>query len=264
MGTTVIDWLDWLKVARREDTVKTRQYWIERFRKEHQHVFESPLDVPTGQIVRWLTNPSWEPQTRRSVAATIRGFYNWIELMDEDIKNPTTKLPSIRVPRGITTPAPHEVISRALSRFDDPELQRLVALGIYSGLRRMEITTLYTSNIWGSRLKIVGKGGRERLIPIHDGLAPHLFEVKSGWFFPRRYTGHRHHDFIGRRIRTALGKPWHTHSLRHRFATDLYTATKDIRAVQQLLGHSSISTTEIYLMLMTDDLDLALQQLPRY
>ena len=88
--------------------------------------------------------------------------------------------------------------------------------------------------------------------------------LPPGWVLLGRPTSQRHNDFIGSSIRTALGKPRHTHSLHHLFATDLYMATKDIRAVQQFLGHASISTTEIYIMLMTDDLDNALQKLTLY
>lgn len=257
-------WLEWLQIARREGTITTRKYWITRFHREHRQTTTTPCEVTTRDLIRWLGNSSWEPQTRRSVAATLRGFYTWLSQNETLETDPSHRIPAIRVPRGIPSPAPRELISRALSRTDDPELQRMVALGTFAGLRRSEITNLHTANLWGSKLKIVGKGGKERIIPIHDQLAPHLAEIESGYFFPGRYTGHRHNDYIGKRIRIALGAPWHTHSLRHRFATDVYQATKDIRAVQQLLGHSSISTTEVYILLLTDDLQIAVNQIPRY
>lgn len=256
-------WLEYLVVSRRDGTVTTRKYWIERFYAEHRTAFSTPEEISTRQIIQWLSNKQWAPQTRRSVAATLRGFYTWLRLNDEAVQNPTENIPAIRVPKGLPAPAPREAIARALSRHDDPELQRMIALGVYAGLRRSEITTLHTSNVWGTRLKIRGKGGKERLIPIHDALMPHLAEIRHGYFFPGRYTGHRHHDYIGKRVRLALGSPWHTHSLRHRFATDIYHATRNLVAVQQLLGHASISTTEIYIMLMTDDLEEAVQLLPR-
>lgn len=258
------DWIEWLQVARREGTVTTRQYWISRFHKEHRKTFLTPKDVTSRALISWLANNTWEPQTRRSVAATLRGFFNWLADHEELETDPSVRIPAIRVPRGIPSPVPRELVSRALSRTEDPELQRMIALGVFAGLRRGEITTLHTANLWGTRLKIKGKGGKERIIPIHDQLAPYLAEIPSGYFFPGRYTGHRHNDFIGKRIRTALGSPWHTHSLRHRFATDVYQATRDIRAVQQLLGHASISTTEVYIMLMTDDLEIAVNHIPKY
>lgn len=258
-------WLEWLSVARSQSTVATRRYWLNRFISEMKPAHEAPLDVQSQTLIRWLGNPGWEPQTRRSVAATIRGYYEWIsaELEDEARKMPTERLPAIRVPKAIPTPVPRELVARALARRDDPELQRMIALGYYAGLRRMEITTLHTANRMGTKLKIKGKGSRERIIPIHEELARHLDPIQSGYYFPGRYTGHRHNDFIGKRVRTALGSPWHTHSLRHRFATDLYAETRDLRAVQMLLGHASIATTEIYILLMDDGLFDAINSLKR-
>jgi integrase/recombinase XerC len=63
-----------------------------------------------------------------------------------------------------------------------------------------------------------------------------------------------HPDYVGKRVKAALGGTWTTHSCRHRFATRAYAGTHDLRAVQLLLGHSKPETTARYVAVAHDDL----------
>lgn len=226
-----------------------------------------PDTVTARVLTKWLANPAWAPQTRRSVAATVRSFYAWYERKVRKTAarleaNPTEAILPIKIPRALPRPVPHEVIARALAH-DDPATRLAVALGAYAGLRRMEITALRAEHRIESSLLIKGKGSKERLVPIHPQLAP-LLTLEAGYYFPGRTTGHCHPSVVQKKVRLALGAPWHTHSLRHAFATTVYKHTHDLRAVQMLLGHASLTTTEIYLLLMTDDLESAVTAIPAY
>ena len=132
----------------------------------------------------------------------------------------------------------------------------MILLATFGGLRRSEIARVHADDIEGDFLLVTGKGGRRRSIPIHPVLAPHLEIIKTrgGWAFPGRFTGHCHPDHVGKNLSRLLGSGWTGHTLRHRFATTAYSGSRDLRAVQELLGHASVTTTQIYTMVTVDQL----------
>jgi integrase len=69
----------------------------------------------------------------------------------------------------------------------------------------------------------------------------------EGWLFPTGFGGHLGADCVGRLVSELMPPGWTMHTLRHRFATRAYRGTRNLRAVQVLLGHASIATTERYL-----------------
>jgi site-specific recombinase XerD len=109
-------------------------------------------------------------------------------------------------------------------------------------------------------LRVIGKGGHERTVPISDELAAELVAVPGPYVFPAvdrwgnvigpHITPHQ----LGKLIAAALPDNWTVHTLRHRFATKAYQATGDIRAVQELLGHASPVTTAIYTQVANESL----------
>jgi len=103
------------------------------------------------------------------------------------------------------------------------------------------------------RLRVVGKGGKTRLVPIHPRLRDALAAV-DGYAFPGRFGGHLSDNNVGVRCRRLLGGGYGAHSGRHRFATKAYASNRDIFAVQQLLGHSKPETTMRYTQLPDDAL----------
>jgi site-specific recombinase XerD len=101
-----------------------------------------------------------------------------------------------------------------------------------------------------------GKGQKQRTVPLSDGLAelircgavghtPGMPE--RGWLFPRwPEGGHLTPQYVGLLVARALPDQWTMHTLRHRFSSRAYRGTRNLRAVQMLLGHASIATTERY------------------
>ena len=85
-----------------------------------------------------------------------------------------------------------------------------------------------------------------RVIPITNALA-HEILAADGFLFPGQIDGHLSAAYVSKLISRALPEGWTAHTLRHRFASRAYVgAGKDIRAVQELLGHASVATTQIY------------------
>ena len=102
-----------------------------------------------------------------------------------------------------------------------------------------------------------GKGGKDRVIPISDDIARHLLALPDGWAFPSPAGGHLTEQHVGKLIANVLPDGWTAHSLRHRFATTAYAGTRDLLAVQELLGHSRPETTRGYVRLPQDALRAA-------
>lgn len=245
-------WLAWLASgSTAPSTLRQRGYTIRAFAREHHLVTATPEDVQD-----YLGRPIRGPQARKSTLATLRSFYSWATVRDLVPADPTRFSRSISVPAGVPKPCPESVLGRALARADD-QTRLMLYLGAYAGLRRNEIATLHARHVTDDGLVITGKGGKTRRVPIHPLLATRL--DLEGWAFPSPINKGRHvsPDYVASRVEAALGDGWTTHSLRHRFATQAYRATRDIRAVQQLLGHSSPTTTARYVLVDEDSLAAA-------
>ncbi len=167
--------------------------------------------------------------------------------------------------RALPRPAPDDAVRAALAAADD-RVRLALYLAVFAGLRRAEIAAVHTRDIEDQALHVHGKGGHERLVPLHPELRAALrAELRrrregvpgtgwgrgpvkpGGWLFPSDVADEHltaHH--LGKLIAAALPDGWTTHTLRHRFATKAYRTGRDLRAVQELLGHAKPETTAIY------------------
>jgi integrase/recombinase XerD len=134
----------------------------------------------------------------------------------------------------------------------------MVKVLLYSGLRVSELLSLSKDSIVKVRgravLRVLGKGGKERFIPLPKELAEELSEYSRNLeekerLFPLSYSGVR---YILRRISRECGVKLHPHKLRHTFATMLVDAGVDIRVIQAFLGHASPSTSARYAKVRDD------------
>lgn len=210
------------------------------------------LVAGSGELEAWLAGHEWKNETARSVRSSLKNFYEWLCVSGRRADNPARGLPLIRETPPNPHPLPEDAYVHALQ--SAPARWRIaIRLAGEAGLRRSEVAQVGAGDIYrdlfGWSLRVHGKGGKERDVPLNDSLA---LEVRLGlhgqaWLFPSPATSvHLTADYIAKRVKQYLPQGWSMHSLRHRFATVAYAHTNDIRAVQELLGHANLNTTQRY------------------
>lgn len=199
-------------------------------------------------------------ETRKSIRAAFRSFYSWAEHAGIIEHSPADALDSIRVPRVMPHLAADDMIQRALLTATAEETA-MILLGRLACLRLTELTTLHMRQRETDILRITGKGDKQRLVPIADDLMPALLTLERingyGFYFPGRWGGSMHPQSVNKIITRVTGT--NPHSLRHAGATAAYRATRNLRAVQELLGHASLATTQRYLHVDLDEIRAAAQ-----
>lgn len=241
-------------------TVALRLYQVNRFARE---IGADPITVTTAVLLTWLSAQSWAPNTRRSYRSSLRAFYAWAVAAGYLEISPAAALPPVRVPRGVPRPAP-EAAYRAALGDADARVRLAVALAGGVGLRRGEIARTRREDVepdpdGGWSLRVAGKGGHVRLVPLPDRLADVIRSRPPGFLFPSSHGGHLTPHHLGKLIARALPGDLTTHTLRHRCGTVAYQATRDLRAVQELLGHAKPETTALYTQVGRETVRAAMQ-----
>ena len=206
-------------------------------------------DVNVEHLELVLANGEWSPAYRRGIRASIRLFFAWSYRHGHIDDDPAAELPSIKQPRAIPRPVSEQDTARALA-YPDDRTALMVALMAQCGLRRGEVATVrggdVISGIHGPLLRVCGKGGHVREVPLPPYLAKSIRDRGEGWLFPGAINGHLSPRRVGELVRDALPPGMTSHQLRHRYGTVTYQRSHDIRAVQILLGHAKLDTTMVY------------------
>lgn len=261
-------YVQWLEAAGRSPG--TIRLWTNYLRSLARQV-DDPFAVNVQTLVAFLARPGWGAESRRSARAALRGFYSWAELVGCIDRNPTTRLPSVPAPRGRPRPTPEAVVAQALVATRSHDRNRLmIMLAAYGGLRAAEIAGVHRTCHEDGHLRVLGKGRRTRMVPLHPALE---FELDCEWrrrdfggfgtgwryqtdrlfLFPGQQPGtHMTPGNVTKILSWALGAGYTGHTLRHRFASKAYEGSRDLRAVQELLGHSRPETTARYTLVPDD------------
>jgi integrase/recombinase XerC len=219
----------------------------------------SPTDVTADTLVAWFgAQTGWKTETRRNYRAAVRGFWRWAYRTKRVPEHLADELPKVRERWGAPRPAPDHAWRAALA-VADARTTLMLRLAGEAGMRRGEVSQVHTRDLLdsggGDQLLVHGKGSKERVVPISDSLAESIRAGAAGhtpgapadgWLFPNRTGGHLQPYHVGELVRRVLPDGWTMHTLRHRFSSRAYRGTRNLRAVQMLLGHSSIATTERY------------------
>ena len=189
------------------------------------------------------------PRTRHAYRSDLSAFFTWAVRRNLTPHNPMLTIDSIRIPKTLPRPVAPELIPGLVAMAPTHELRLMLAFAAYAGLRVAEIAALCVEDIDVSHQMISvrqGKGARDRMVPLHPVLMSLLAGrmPKSGRLFQLQA------DTIGRKIATYLrdsGVDASAHKLRATFATELAEMARgNIVMVQRLLGHSSPTTTMLY------------------
>lgn len=235
------------------------------------------------EFLQWLNELGMGANTQSRIISGIKAYYRFM-LMENDLKsNPSALIETPRIGRKLPETLSVKEIDRLISAIDlsRPEGQRNKAIleTMYScGLRVSELVELRLTNVFFGEgfIKVVGKGNKERLVPISNRA---LKEIRL-YLEDRRVLKNIDKSsenivFLNRRgkkltrvmiftiikrlaDKANIKKNISPHTLRHSFATHLVEGGADLRAVQEMLGHKSILTTEIYTHLDKDFLRSAI------
>jgi integrase/recombinase XerD len=249
------------------DLEKLRQY------QELMHPQTGPRDLnreQLGQFLIWISELGLSARSQARILSGIKTFYRYLLLEDQIQSDPTALLEGPRLGSKLPEVLSVAEIDRMLGCIDlsKPQGRRNRAMleTLYScGLRVSELVALQISGIFRAEgfIRVIGKGDKERLVPVSPSA---LREIDL--YLPDRHTlpvqpGNEDILFLNRRgkmltrnmvfilikeLAAAAGiqKKVSPHTFRHSFATHLVEGGADLRAVQEMLGHESITTTEIY------------------
>ena len=236
-------------------------------------------------FVEFLNNRGVSPRTQARTISGIKSFFKYL-LMEGKVQNdPTTLLESPKIGRKLPDVLTMEEIDSIIDAVDmvKPEGQRNKAMleTLYScGLRVSELVNLKVTNLFFEQgfIKIEGKNEKERLVPVSEKAVEEISKYLNGYRKTLKISPEAENVlFLNRRgkklsrvmiftiiknlaAKIGMDKKISPHTFRHSFATHLISGGADLRAVQEMLGHESILTTEIYTHLDRDYLKSTISQ----
>lgn len=239
-----------------------------------------PLQVKRGdleQFIHWVNRLGLEASSQARLISGLRAFYKFLlieDLLDDD---PTDLLEGPRLRRKMPEVLSVYEIQQMLAAIDLSEPQgprnRAILETLYAcGLRVSELVNLRLTNLFLSAgfIKVLGKNNKERLVPIGSDAVKYIEQYLEHIRAQQEIRhGHENYVFLNRRgarltrvmvfyiikelaQKTGIHKTISPHTFRHSFATHLVEGGADLKAVQDMLGHESILTTEIYTHLDTE------------
>lgn len=229
------------------------------------------------KFLTWVSELGMLPTSQARILSGIKAFYKYMLIEDEIRIDPSELLESPKTRRKLPDTLSKNDIDKLIAAVDlsrpDGQRNKAILEVLYScGLRVSELTELKISNLYLDIefIKVVGKGSKERLVPIGSHAIKALriwlqevrvhIPIKKGeddYVFLNRRGSRLTRVFIFMMIKqlaesVGLKKKISPHTFRHSFATHLVEGGADLRAVQEMLGHESITTTEIYTHLDRD------------
>lgn len=223
------------------------------------------------QFVKWIAELGMTPSSQARIISGIRAFYKYCLLENITKTDPTTLLEAPKLKRALPDVLSFDEIETIIGQIDlsTPEGGRnkaILELMYSCGLRVSEIVNLKISQLYfdAGFIRVIGKGDKERLVPVGKTAVKYVkiyqkdirvhIPVKKGnediLFLNKRGSGlSRVMIFLiikDLAKKAGIRKSVSPHTFRHSFATHLVEGGADLRAVQEMLGHESITTTEIY------------------
>ena len=244
---------------------------------EQVHVTEVKLEQ-LEHFAASISDLGIGPRSLARILSGVRQFYRFLVLDGYMEDDPTELLESPKQPNHlpeVLSTAEVDLLEQAidLSKWEGYRNRAIIEVLFSCGLRVSELINLRLSNLYVDEqfIRVMGKGSKERLVPI----SPRALEELNYWFSMRNEMsikpGEEDYVFLNRRghhltrtmilimikryaAEAGIKKTISPHTLRHSFATSLLEGGADLRAIQAMLGHESIGTTEIYTHIDTSTL----------
>ncbi len=229
-------------------------------------------------FILWINQLGLGLNTQARIVSGLRAFFKYLLIEDLIDKDPSAVLESPRLKRKIPEVLSYEEIQSMLSTIDLSQAHglrnRAMLETLYAcGLRVSELTNLRLSNFYAKAgfIKIIGKSNKERIVPIGETAIKHIIFYLAGVRNQQKNIHKDHENFLflnrrGKKLSrvmifnvvkeaaelASIQKNVSPHTFRHSFATHLVEGGANLKAVQDMLGHESIITTEIYTHLDTE------------
>jgi integrase/recombinase XerD len=243
---------------------------------ENHKVIYSPITIDEDTVQNFIYDIAKKvnPRSQARIISGLRSFFDYLIFEDYRKTNPTDLIEAPKIGRKLPDTLSEDEINQLISAIDlshpQGERNRTILETMYScGLRVSELITLKISDLFFEEgfIRVIGKGNKQRFVPIHDNAQKYILlyinnirnhiTAQKGFedtvFLNRRGKGlTRQMIFIILKdlsIKIEWTKKISPHTLRHSFATHLLKNGADLRAIQQMLGHESITTTEVYVHL---------------
>lgn len=257
------------------NTVEAYEHDLDKFVAFARGEHIDPLDPPTAafeQFAATLYDVGIQPASRKRILVGVHSFYTFLFMTDQLQSDPMELFPFPTLPQHLPDVLSLDEIDAIEAAIDlsAPEGHRnkaIIEVLFGCGLRVSELCALRLSDLYldDGFIRVHGKGSKERLVPIGQAAVHQLqlyFAMRGEWTLKR---GEEDYVFVsprrGRRLSritvfhfikqlaeaAAIGKDVSPHTFRHSFATALLEGGANLRAIQAMLGHESIGTTEIYL-----------------
>jgi integrase/recombinase XerD len=247
-------------------------------------VMESAGEPMINDYVAWLRNEGRAPASVARALVAVRSLYRFMAEEGHLAVDPAADVEVPRVPKGLPKPLTEDEVAALLAAVvgDDAVARRdraMLEVLYGTGLRISELVGLGLADVdlQSALIRAFGKGAKERMVPIgrfaREALAAYLAPAGRDRLAPERWArrGDAEAVFLNRRggrlsrqgawqivrgygDRAGLNGRLSPHVLRHSCATHMLDHGADIRAVQELLGHASLSTTQLYTLVSTDRL----------
>lgn len=265
------------------NTVRSYRTGLEEYRAWAQKGSVDPLHPTHRQLRLFLAYLSQSKLGRSSVSnrlSALRTFFRWLEVTEVIETNPVTVLQGPKamrsLPRRISPSEMDAILSVHASQdaaghtrtqsSTDLRDQAILELLYATGARISEVVGLSVDSVdfSGGQVRLMGKGSKERIVPVHDtalaAVSAYLDRARPELARPDRPTQALFLSTRGRPmsadairrmfkktlVAAGVSADYHPHDIRHTFASDLLDGGADLRSVQELLGHSSLSTTQVY------------------
>lgn len=245
------------------------------FLKEH-HILSSPIVIDEHTVQQFIYEIAKRvtPRSQARIISGLRSFFDYLIFEEYRKTNPTDLIEAPKIGRKLPDTLSENEINELITSIDPSHSQgernRAILETMYScGLRVSEIILLKISDLFFEEgfVRVIGKGNKQRFVPIHSIAQKYILsycnhnrnQIKPQKGFEDTVFLNRRGKELSRQmifiilkdlaIKIKLSKKISPHTLRHSFATHLLKNGADLRAIQQMLGHESITTTEIYVHL---------------
>ena len=272
------DYQNYLKIERglSENSISNYSMDLQKLANylDEQSIEEKPIEIARETVQQFIYDIAKiiNPRTQARIISGLKGFFNYLVFEDYREDNPMDLIETPKIGRKMPDTLSEDEINQLIAAIDlskpEGERNRAILETLYGcGLRVSELINLKLSDLYFDEdfIKVTGKGNKQRFVPISD------INQKYINIYRKEVRVHlaikkEHEDFVflnrrGKQLTRAmiftiikrlaeeigLKKNISPHTFRHSFATHLLENGADLRAIQQMLGHESITTTEVYM-----------------